>query len=83
MAKVAVAIGATDFGPNHAVAAVLDFLDPAFVDSLIETWPASAGIEFVFTTVERNTARGAIVDAGFVVFIIGRRCRPIQCRLAA
>ncbi len=67
VAKVRVASAACDFGSDHSVGGVVMASDVLGVELGKETWPASAGCEFVFARKQRQSADHAAVDAVFLV----------------
>ena len=48
MAEMASATGAVDLGADHAVTAVFVLFDVLFVELLVKTGPAAAGVELGF-----------------------------------
>ena len=66
VAEVAVAAGASDFGADHAVGAIVDWGDGVRVDRLGKGRPTGSRLEFLPGFEERISATGAYVGAGFL-----------------
>src|SRR5436305_14142827 len=76
------AAGTANFGPPHAIGSIAMLFHSPFLERLIETWPASAGLKLRLRTEQRLPAGGTSVRSRIFRFVILAAKRRLGASLA-
>src|SRR3954447_2248104 len=81
MPEMGASVGTTDLRAEHSVLAVLDVLDPAVIDRLVEARPATVGVELRLGIEQLRAAHDAVVRARLLGVPVLAGERPLGARL--